>query len=37
LGPGSISQAHTADEFIRIEDLLDGVAHFSRFIDLLAR
>lgn len=37
LGPGSISQAHTADEFLKVEDLLAGVEHFSRFIQMLAR
>lgn len=37
LGPGSIDQAHTADEFIKIDDLLAGVEHFSRFIKLLKR
>ena len=31
-GPGSIDQAHTADEFLRVDDLLAGVEHFSRFI-----
>lgn len=34
-GPGSIDQAHTADEFLRVDDLLAGVAHFSQFIALL--
>jgi acetylornithine deacetylase len=37
LGPGSIEQAHTADEFLKVDDLLAGVAHFSKFIDLLDR
>lgn len=32
LGPGSINQAHTKDEFIKISDLEDGHAYFSRFI-----
>jgi len=32
LGPGSIDQAHTADEFIRISDLEDGAAWFSALI-----
>jgi acetylornithine deacetylase len=36
-GPGSIDQAHTADEFLRVDDLLAGVAHFSQFIELLKR
>ncbi len=37
LGPGSIAQAHTANEFIEVEQLLAGVEHFSRFIQMLAR
>lgn len=32
IGPGSIDQAHTADEFISIRDLEEGAAFFSRFI-----
>jgi len=32
LGPGSIDQAHTADEFITIKDLEDGVRWFSKMI-----
>jgi len=32
LGPGSINQAHTADEFIEISDLEDGAAWFSKLI-----
>ncbi len=37
LGPGSIDQAHTADEFIAISDLEDGAQWFSNFIAGLAR
>lgn len=37
LGPGSIDQAHTADEFIKVDDLLAGVEHFSHFISMLKR
>ncbi|MFM2171854.1 MAG: hypothetical protein RI957_2083 [Verrucomicrobiota bacterium] len=33
MGPGSIDQAHTADEFLRVDDLHAGVEHFSRFIE----
>lgn len=36
IGPGSIAQAHTKDEFIRTQDLEDGAAFFSRFIAQLA-
>lgn len=36
LGPGSIDQAHTADEFIRISDLEDGAAWFTKMIAGLA-
>lgn len=32
IGPGSISQAHTKDEFIEIDKLLDGEAFFTNFI-----
>lgn len=32
MGPGSIDQAHTADEFIEIEALEEGAAFFSTFI-----
>ena len=35
IGPGSIHQAHTADEFLLVDDLLAGVEHFSNFIKLL--
>jgi acetylornithine deacetylase/succinyl-diaminopimelate desuccinylase-like protein len=33
VGPGSIAQAHTKDEFIRVEDLEAGVAFFRRWIE----
>lgn len=36
LGPGSIDQAHTADEFIALDSLEQGAAFFSRFIRSLA-
>jgi acetylornithine deacetylase/succinyl-diaminopimelate desuccinylase-like protein len=32
IGPGSIDQAHTADEFIEIEQLEQGARFFSRFV-----
>jgi len=32
LGPGSIDQAHTCDEFIEVEALEEGAAFFARFI-----
>lgn len=32
LGPGSINQAHTKDEFIKIADIEAGHAYFSKFI-----
>ncbi|MGB2186273.1 MAG: M20 family metallopeptidase [Akkermansiaceae bacterium] len=32
VGPGSIDQAHTKDEFIRISDLEAGVDYFENFI-----
>lgn len=32
IGPGSISQAHTKDEFISIGDLEDGAKFFSSFL-----
>ena len=32
LGPGSINQAHTKDEFIKISDLKAGHTYFSNFI-----
>jgi acetylornithine deacetylase/succinyl-diaminopimelate desuccinylase-like protein len=32
LGPGSISQAHTADEWISLADLEAGVGFFKRFL-----
>ncbi|MGB9274423.1 MAG: ArgE/DapE family deacylase [Terrimicrobiaceae bacterium] len=35
LGPGSIEQAHTADEWISVADLEDGVAFFKRFLHSL--
>jgi acetylornithine deacetylase len=36
IGPGSIDQAHTADEFIDVRALEEGVEFFSRFIRGLA-
>jgi acetylornithine deacetylase len=33
IGPGSIAQAHTKDEFILLSDLEDGAAFFRRWID----
>ncbi|MBN8419231.1 MAG: M20 family metallopeptidase [Verrucomicrobia bacterium] len=32
IGPGSIAQAHTKDEFIAVKDLEDGVAFFRQFL-----
>ncbi|MFK7910400.1 MAG: M20/M25/M40 family metallo-hydrolase, partial [Akkermansiaceae bacterium] len=32
IGPGSIDQAHTKDEFIRIDDLDNGVIYFENLI-----
>jgi acetylornithine deacetylase/succinyl-diaminopimelate desuccinylase-like protein len=32
LGPGSIEQAHTADEWISVADLEAGVAFFKSFL-----
>lgn len=37
LGPGSIDQAHTKDEFIRVADLEAGAEFFARFLRALAR
>lgn len=37
IGPGSIDQAHTADEFIEVRALEAGAEFFSRFIRGLAR
>ncbi|MCX6855997.1 MAG: M20/M25/M40 family metallo-hydrolase, partial [Verrucomicrobia bacterium] len=36
IGPGSIAQAHTKDEFIATQDLIDGAAFFQRFIAQLS-
>ncbi|BDS08360.1 succinyl-diaminopimelate desuccinylase [Oceaniferula spumae] len=36
IGPGSIDQAHTKDEFIKISDLEAGVVYFERLIKYLA-
>lgn len=35
IGPGSIAQAHTKDEYISIADLEDGVEFFVRFLKSL--
>jgi len=35
MGPGSIRQAHTKDEFISVEDLERGVAFFTKFLGAL--
>lgn len=37
IGPGSIDQAHTADEWIAIDALTDGAGFFARLIAGLAR
>lgn len=37
IGPGSIDQAHTVDEFIEISALRDGAEFFSKFIGDLKR
>jgi acetylornithine deacetylase/succinyl-diaminopimelate desuccinylase-like protein len=37
MGPGSIAQAHTKDEWIAIEDLEKGAAFFETFLRSLAR
>lgn len=34
-GPGSIAQAHTVDEFIRLADLTAGVAAYQKMLGLL--
>lgn len=36
IGPGSIAQAHTKDEWISLSDLEDGVAFFKTFLRSLA-
>ncbi len=36
IGPGSIDQAHTKNEFIAIRDLLEGVSYFENLIDSFA-
>lgn len=36
IGPGSIDQAHTADEWIDVDALREGAAFFSRFLRGLA-
>jgi len=35
VGPGSIAQAHTEDEFIALDDLAAGVAYFKKFLHSL--
>lgn len=35
VGPGSVAQAHTKDEFISVTDLEEGVAYFRRFLHSL--
>jgi acetylornithine deacetylase/succinyl-diaminopimelate desuccinylase family protein len=35
LGPGSIAQAHTKDEFIRVSDLESGTRQFRRYLTSL--
>lgn len=34
-GPGSIEQAHTEDEWLKVEDLEAGVAFYRRFLEAL--
>jgi acetylornithine deacetylase/succinyl-diaminopimelate desuccinylase-like protein len=35
IGPGSIAQAHTKDEFIAVDDLEESAAFFQRFLESL--
>lgn len=37
IGPGSIAQAHTKDEFIAVKDLEEAVAFFKRFLRSLKK
>lgn len=37
MGPGSITQAHTADEWLAIQDLEEGTAYFERFLHSLVK
>lgn len=37
IGPGSIAQAHTADEFIEVAELESGSRGFPAFIDAVSR
>ena len=37
MGPGSIDQAHTKDEFIAIADLEEGAAFFSRLVESICQ
>jgi acetylornithine deacetylase/succinyl-diaminopimelate desuccinylase-like protein len=36
IGPGSIAQAHTEDEWIEVAELERGVEFFQRFLQKLA-
>jgi len=36
IGPGSIDQAHTKDEWLRVDDLEDAVRFFGRFLESFA-
>lgn len=37
MGPGSIAQAHTADEYLKITDLEDSALRFSKMFEALTR
>lgn len=37
IGPGSIDQAHTVDEFIEVSELVQGAEFFCRFVASLAK
>ncbi|MEI6715815.1 MAG: M20 family metallopeptidase [Verrucomicrobiota bacterium] len=36
MGPGSIAQAHTKDEWIAVDDLIQGAEFFEKFLRLLS-
>ena len=37
MGPGQSSRSHTADEFVLLEEIAEGIAVYEKYIEKLAQ